>query len=260
MRNTVKLWAVGIAVAVLVIGGAYVVGSLVGRAQMSAQSPAAQTDPMVRIAAALERIAAAMEKSAGGSMSGMMGGMMQGMGQMGMMGDMSQMMAQMQERMKQCQAMMGQMQGMMSSPVTQPAPSAPTQALTEADLTRTSQAEGITVAVTFMNPLLKPEEVNGKLVFKVALDTHTVDLSQFDLTKLAVLRTSEGVTVSEGFSWEPESESGHHRKGVLKVADTLNGAPLITRETKWLELELKEIGMPSRVFRWEGQVLTALAR
>ncbi len=251
MRNTVKLWAVGIAVAVLVIGGAYVVGSLVGQAQMSAQSQAAQTDPMVRIAAALERIATALEKSASASTMGMMGGMMS---------DMSQMMSQMQEHMKQCQTMMQGMQGMMSSPATQPAPSAPTQAPTEADLTRTSQAEGITVAVTFMNPLLKPEEMNGKLVFKVALDTHTVDLSQFDLTKLAVLRTSEGVTVSEGFSWEPESESGHHRKGVLKVADTLNGAPLITRETKWLELELKEIGTPSRVFRWEGQVLAALAR
>lgn len=263
MRNSVKLWVVGIAVAVLVVSGAYWVGSSVARGQMmGVQPPTAQTDPMVRIAAALERIAAAMEKSAGSS--GMMGqGMMPGMmGGMGMMGDMSQMMGQMQEHMKQCQAMMQGMQGMMGSPTTQPTPSAsaPAQAPAEPELTHTSQAEGITVSVTFMNPLLKPEETAGQLVFKVALDTHTVDLSQFDLTKLAVLRTSEGITVSEGFSWEPESESGHHRKGLLKVADTLNGAPIITKETKYIELELKEIGTPSRVFRWEGQFLTALAK
>jgi len=255
MRNNVKLWVVGIAVAVLVVGGAYWIGSSGARAQMGAQPSAAQPDPMVRIAAALERIAAAMEKS----------GPRQGMGMMGgMMGNMSQMMERMQERMQQCQAMMEQMhkmmqgmQGMMSGPMAGPTPPAPATAPTEADLTRTSQAEGITVAVTFMNPLLKPEESAGKLVFKIALDTHTVDLSQFDLTQLAVLRTSEGVTVSEGFIWEPESESGHHRKGVLKVADAVGGTPIITKETQWLELELKGIGMLSRVFRWEGDLFTA---
>jgi hypothetical protein len=237
---------VGIAVAVLVVGGAYLIGASGARAQLGAQP-----DPMVRIAAALERIAAAMEKS----------GPMQGMGMMGgMMSDMPQMMGQMQQchaMMEQMHKMMQGMQGMMSGPMAGPAPSAPSTSPTEADLTRTSQAEGITVAVTFMNPLLKPEESAGKLIFKIALDTHTVDLSQFDLTKLAVLRTSEGVTISEGFIWEPESESGHHRKGMLKAADTVGGAPIITQETQWLELELKEVGMLSRVFRWEGDLFTA---
>jgi hypothetical protein len=249
MRNNVKLWMVGIAVAVLVVGGAYLIGASGARAQLGAQPSATQPDPMVRIAAALERIAAAMEKSAGGPLGGM--------GPMG-----SGMMGQMQGQMQQCHAMMEQMhkmmqgmQGMMSGPMAGPTPPAPSASPTEADLTRTSQAEGITVAVTFMNPLLKPEESAGQLVFKIALDTHTIDLSQFDLTKLAVLRTSEGVTVSEGFLWEPESESGHHRKGVLKVAEMGGGAPIITKETQWLELELKGIGTLSRVFRWEGDMV-----
>jgi hypothetical protein len=245
MRNNVKLWMVGIAVAVLVVGGAYLIGTSGARAQLGAQPSATQPDPMVRIAAALERIAAAMEKSAGGPLGGM--------GPMG-----SGMMGQMQGQMQQCHAMMEQMhkmmQGMQGGSPEQ-APTAPVQAPTEAELTRTSQAEGITVAVTFMNPLLKPEESAGQLVFKIALETHTIDLSQFDLTKLAVLRTSEGVTVSEGFLWEPESESGHHRKGVLKVAEMGGGAPIITKETQWLELELKGIGMLSRVFRWEGDMV-----
>lgn len=131
----------------------------------------------------------------------------------------------------------------------------PAGQLTEADLTRTTSGAGITVAVTFMNPLLKPEETAGKLIFKVALDTHTVDLSQFDLTKLAVLRTSEGVVVNKGFTWEPESESSHHRAGLLKLDATFEGKPLITKETRYIELELKEIGVPSRLFKWEGDAL-----
>jgi hypothetical protein len=275
MRNNAKLWLVSIAVAVVLVGGAYLVGSSVARAQMGMQPATIQTDPMVRIAVALERIASALEKSASSPMGGMASSMMQGMGQMSMMSDMSKMMEQMQQRMQQCQEMMDQMrdmmqgmQGMMGSPMTgrspaaQPPPAQPTvpaqaPALTEADLTRTSQAAGITVAVTFMNPLLKPEEVNGKLVFKVALDTHTVDLSQFDLTKLAVLRTSEGKVIADGFSWEPESESSHHRSGLLKLAATTEGTLLITPGTNYIELELKEIGVPSRLFKWEREYLTS---
>jgi YVTN family beta-propeller protein len=134
-------------------------------------------------------------------------------------------------------------------------PSNPTRALTEADLTRTSKGAGIEVSVVLLNPLMPSEESQGLLRFKITLDTHTIDLSQFDLTKLAVLRTSEGVTVSEGFLWEPESESGHHRKGVLKVAEMGGGAPIITKETQRLELKLKGIGTLSRVFRWEGDMV-----
>ncbi len=274
MHNNVKLWLAGVAVAALLVSGAYFVGSSAARAQMGLQPTTVQTDPMVRIAVALERIAAAMEKSVGGP-SVMGQGMMGQMGP-GMMDNMSKMMAQMQERMQQCQTMMSQMREMMQgmpemmgspmtgrSPAAQPPPAQPTvpaqtPALTEADLTRTSQAAGITVTVTFVNPLLKPEEVNGRLVFKVALDTHTVDLLQFDLTKLAVLRTSDGTVVNTGFTWEPESESSHHRSGLLKLEATTEGKPLISKETKYIELELKDIGVSSRLFQWEGEYLTSL--
>ncbi len=59
--NNVKLWLASIAVAVLLVGGAYLVGSSAARAQMGGMQPTtAQTDPMERIAEALERIAAAM--------------------------------------------------------------------------------------------------------------------------------------------------------------------------------------------------------
>lgn len=123
--------------------------------------------------------------------------------------------------------------------------------ISEAELERTSSGAGIEVTVTFLNPLLPPEEAEGMLVFRVALDTHFGDLMGHDLTKLAELRTSDGVIVTEGFIWEPESDTSHHRRGLLKLPATRDGVPLIGPQTQFLELELREIGVPSRIFRWE---------
>ena len=197
---------------------------------------------------------------------GMMGSQMGQMGQMdmaAMMEMMQQMQAQMAQMMEACQQMManmgmnmegmGSMSGMDS--MAMPEGTMGSAELSEEALTRTSMEAGIAVDVTFLNPLLPPEETEGKLVFRVALNTHSGDLLQYDLTKLAVLRTGEGLTVEGGFVWEPESESGHHRMGLLTVSATVDGQPLITEGTEFLELELKDIGVPSRVFRWEGSLL-----
>lgn len=179
-------------------------------------------------------------------------------------------MAQMREACQQMMADMGRGMGMdMSAMGSRPMPggamsSSPTVpgpafgALTEEALTRTSGEAGIVVDVTFLNPLLSPEETEGRLVFQVALNTHSGDLLQYDLTRLVVVRTSEGLVVEEGFAWEPESESSHHRMGLLTVSATRSGRPLITEGTEFLELELRGIGVPSRVFRWEGGLLGSI--
>ncbi|MBI3661171.1 hypothetical protein HY230_11970 [Candidatus Acetothermia bacterium] len=283
-----KLVVLGIALALVLVVGTYAVTSSLVTAQMS-QGPQVNPDTSQRIAAALERIATAMEKPAAntgmmngmGNMgmmgqmgSGMMGGIMNPnmMGQMdsGMMGNMMdmgqmhqmhQMMQEMQGMMKQMQEGMGQMMPGMENqaPMTPKAPTT-TGVLNEADLTRASDEAGVKVDVAFMNPLLKPEEAAGRLVFKVTLNTHTIDLSKLDLTKLASLRTSTGFTIAEGFTWEPVGqESGHHRTGLLKIGATSEGKPLITKETKYIELELKDIVVPSRLFKWEGDYLVPKA-
>lgn len=121
----------------------------------------------------------------------------------------------------------------------------------EAELRRTVNGAGIEAAATFMNPLMPPEEAGDWLVFKVALNTHVGDLMGLDLTRLATLSTDDGKAITEGFTWEPLSESSHHRMGLLRIPATAQGAPVIGPETQAIELELKEIGIPSRVFRWE---------
>ncbi len=253
MKLNMKL--LGILIAMLLVGGAYWLGSYLTTAQMMPAPAQQTTDPMSRMATALERMAQAIERIGGmgsgrmglmGGMSGMMGSMAHGQPMGSMMQDMKTMM---EEMMQSCQQMMGQ--NGMASPMREPQPTA----LTEADLTRTTTGAAITVAATFLNPLLKPEEVNGKLVFKLALDTHSADLMSYDLTKMAVLRNSEGLAVEQGFTWEPQEESSHHRAGLLRVDASVGGKPLITQDTKYIELELKGLGIPSRLFKWEEAFL-----
>jgi len=141
----------------------------------------------------------------------------------------------------------------------------PARNLTEAGLTRTSKVAGIEVSVVFLNPLMKPDESEVKLLrFKIMLDTHSRDLMQYDLTKLAVLRTSAGVSVEKGFIWEPSLESSHHRAGILKLTNELDGRQgrslIFDESIEYVELELKGIGVPSRIFKWTKQELSAQPR
>jgi DNA-binding beta-propeller fold protein YncE len=119
-----------------------------------------------------------------------------------------------------------------------------------------SQGAGITVAAT----LIEPAEPNSAevLTVRLDLDTHSGDLMRYDLTQLAVLRTSEGITVTDGFTWQGKGETSHHRSGFLQVEVVRDGMPLISATTSYLELELNDIGVPSRRFRWEGTELTRL--
>lgn len=135
--------------------------------------------------------------------------------------------------------------------------SQPTKRLTEARLTRTSGAAGIEVSVVFMNPLLLPTETKGMLVFKVALNAHFGDHLSHDFTKLATLRTDDGTSLREGFAWEPIMESSHHRQGRLKVANEIDGQTLFDESTQYIELELADIGVPSRLFKWTQEQLSA---
>lgn len=109
--------------------------------------------------------------------------------------------------------------------------------------------------VAFINPLQKNKE---ELVFKVALNTHSVDLSGYKIDQLAAFKNSEGLAVKEGFVWIPESDSSHHRSGYLKLpAKTKGGTPLISENTEYIILEIRGIET-DREFRWEKEILQAM--
>ena len=92
----------------------------------------------------------------------------------------------------------------------------------------------------------------GHASVQLKLDTHAVDLDQYQLEKLALLRDAQGREV-QALGLESPSGSGHHREGVLTFPGTdATGKPLLTPEAKSLTLILRGIGgVSDRVFHWQ---------
>jgi hypothetical protein len=85
--------------------------------------------------------------------------------------------------------------------------------------------------------------VGQPLVFKVVLDTHSVDLKD-DIVKVTFLRDDTGKQY-QPTTWDGAGAGGHHREGSLKFA-SLAGI------TKFVELVITGVaGVPERVFKWE---------
>lgn len=239
MKNNMKV-TIALLLVVL-LGGAYLAGSYVATAQMGnqpAQGSGAGDSVAERIAQALEQMSQTMNQMMGRMAMG--NSTMMGASMMGMMNSMATMPDQMQQAMpdgQQDMALMGQ----------QNAPATAGQ-LSESDLMRASDEADIMVEVTWMNPLLEPENA---LVFRVALDTHSEDLLEYDLPTLAVLRDGKDQVLAATFVWEPESESNHHRSGILKARAADEGQSLLAAAAEGIMLELKDIGTPLRRFEWQ---------
>ncbi len=109
--------------------------------------------------------------------------------------------------------------------------------------TQKSEGGQVTVAVTWQGPTAGP-------TFRVAMDTHAVNLDGYDLAQLAVLRTDQGMTVQPS-GWDAP-KGGHHREGTLTFpANGTNGSPVIGPATRTLELVIRDIaGVPQRSFTW----------
>lgn len=109
----------------------------------------------------------------------------------------------------------------------------------DADLgEQTSEAGSVTVVVSWLGGDLPSA--------RVAMDTHSVDLDQFDLKQLARVRLDGGAWVAAS-GWDAPA-GGHHRSGTLAFA-SLN--PSAFDAAKLVELEIRDVASPSRLLRWE---------
>ena len=119
------------------------------------------------------------------------------------------------------------------------------QKLTQED----TQGE-VTVSVTLLTPD-KPR-ADGKLAVQVKLATHAINLDQYQLEKLALLRDAQGREVP-ALGLASPSGGGHHREGMLTFPGIdASGKPLLSHEAKTLTLILRGIGgVAERVFRWQ---------
>ncbi len=105
-----------------------------------------------------------------------------------------------------------------------------------------SNAEG---SVTIDVEWVKAED--GSLIFNVSMNTHSVDLDQYDLGKLAVLQDDAG-NEYHPVSWN-SAPGGHHRRGTLAFPspDSLSQG-----KVKYIEIVIQDVaGIEERVLKWE---------
>ncbi len=112
-----------------------------------------------------------------------------------------------------------------------------------AGATQTSEGGQVTIAVTWEGP-------SAGLVFRVAMDTHSVNLDPYDLRELAVLRTDQGVEVRPS-QWDAPP-GGHHRAGTLAFPATASdGKPVLGPGARSVTLIIRDVGgVPERTFQW----------
>ncbi len=88
---------------------------------------------------------------------------------------------------------------------------------------------------------------DGYLIFDVAMNTHSVDLDQYDLGRLAVLRDDAGNEYNP-VSWD-SAAGGHHRQGTLTfpLPDSLSQGT-----AKYVEVVIRDVAdIAERVLKWE---------
>jgi hypothetical protein len=102
---------------------------------------------------------------------------------------------------------------------------------------QTDSAGAVTVAVEWLG------EENGSLALGVTMNTHSVDLDSYDLSKLATLSDDRGNLYLPA-AWD-SLQGGHHRQGRLTfpVPDAYPG---------YLHLIIRDLGgVEARTFHWE---------
>lgn len=133
-----------------------------------------------------------------------------------------------------------------------PGAGTPIESLTRVD----GGQNGVTIEATWVTPShleQMPKEslqsylAQGAVLVHLTLDTHSVDLSKYDLARLATLAGQTGGVGATG--WVGIEEDSHHRDGVLVFPGWSNECWAEAQGKA--ELTLRDIaGMAERVFRW----------
>lgn len=129
-----------------------------------------------------------------------------------------------------------------------------------AQTVRTDSSSGITVKAVYLttaalkenprDPLYGKVDPDRTIVFAVTLDTHSGDLSAWDILKNTVLRNDRGQQVAPQ-RWVAIADGTHHRAGGLVFPRTDQAGRAIDAEAKTLELVVRGLGAgPERVLRW----------
>ncbi|MCL4416099.1 MAG: hypothetical protein M1365_05290 [Actinobacteria bacterium] len=112
--------------------------------------------------------------------------------------------------------------------------------LPDSDMLRSNSDGEVTIDVKYLG------SKDNLLSFDIAMDTHSVDLDQYDLAKLSELTDDKGNKYPV-VSWDSAS-GGHHRTGKLIFSQ-----PDIQDEPSTFILIIRNVaGIAERIFKWEN--------
>ena len=123
------------------------------------------------------------------------------------------------------------------------APLATEPAAPAGDLRRVDEQGAVVVEITPLNLGSSSDQI----VFEVALNTHSIDLSM-DLAALATLGTDTGVSVPAAL-WDAP-RGGHHVTGRLIFPAIQDGRPLLDGAGR-LTLTIVDLDASVRLFEWQ---------
>jgi hypothetical protein len=122
--------------------------------------------------------------------------------------------------------------------------------------------KGVSVEVIYMTPEylkvtnspagIEKYELDKNLAFKVTLDTHSGDITKYNMAKITHLRDGGGME-HQALRWEDVEKSSHHRSGIVLFSNLdVDGKPIVGDGVKSIEVVVKDIaGVKERVFKWE---------
>jgi len=118
------------------------------------------------------------------------------------------------------------------------------------DYERFNGEGAVSMSFIFANPIGQAKK--GYLTFVAALDNHSYNLDEYDLSKYVTLVDDKGNSPEGKPVWERYSGGGHHVINYLLFPDD----GFITPETKYIKLLIKDfIDVPVREFVWEKEFL-----
>lgn len=123
------------------------------------------------------------------------------------------------------------------------------QVVSKANLNeKKAQAGSVDLVVEFNNI----EENNDDYwIFKVALDTHSVDLDQINLMKSVYFADSDGDVIEDQFEVE-KTGSGHHILQIVKLPKIIGDKQTISRDERTFKMIFKNIdGVEETKFLWD---------
>lgn len=116
---------------------------------------------------------------------------------------------------------------------------------------RTNDEGPVTIAFSYMDPSQSSEYGDG-IAFYTTINTHSVDLSQYQLDKISYLVDSSGNKYTPSGWVESEGSGGHHRSGVLVFSGSDGSGAGILSNDRYFEIIVKDVGgIPERTFRWD---------